>query len=266
MPQIEVFSDFDGTISLRDTGCVLIDTGIGEAVRKEMDQKILRHELTFLESMDIWWSSVDLSFEEGLELLLDVEIDPGFIDFYSYSKSHNIPFSIVSCGLDILIESYMSWHLGKEEAKKLVILANYGRVENRKWLVNYRDDSPHSHDKSVCIKESKQSFKKKLVDLQKEKDEAKETPEEHAQQHIVVFCGDGISDLSAAREADVLFARNGRDLAKYCRIHKIPFTLFDSFSQVTELIKGLKEGTLSMTEVRRRQKEECERVDDSKQN
>lgn len=47
-PRIQVFSDFDGTISLEDTGCVLIDSGMGTANRKEMYKKILNHEMTFL--------------------------------------------------------------------------------------------------------------------------------------------------------------------------------------------------------------------------
>ncbi|KAF9111813.1 hypothetical protein BGX27_004391 [Mortierella sp. AM989] len=259
MPHIEVFSDFDGTISMEDTGCVLIDTGIGGDVRRKMDQEILNHELTFLKAMDIWWASVDLTLQEGLDLLRTVEIDPGFLKFYEYAKSHDIPFSIVSCGLDVLIQNYMSWFLGEEESKKLVILANYGKIEDRKWLVTYRDDSPHSHDKSVCIRESKQEFKKILVERQKQKEESEESAEVHEQEHIIVFCGDGISDLSAAREADILFARNGKNLEKYCRIHKIPFTPFDSFDQVTLMIQGLKDGSLTMAEVNRRQKEECER-------
>jgi len=160
--------------------------------------------------MDYWWSSVKLTFEEGLELLRPVRLDPGFLSFYAFMQSHNIPFSIVSCGLDILIQNYMAWHLGDVEAAKLTILANYGKVEGQRWIVTYRDESPHSHDKSVCIRTSKQEFKKALVEQQKEKELAGETYEEQLEEHIVVFCGDGISDLSAAREADVLFARKGR--------------------------------------------------------
>jgi len=47
-PFIEVFSDFDGTISLEDTGCILIDSGFGTENRQAMDMQILRHELSFL--------------------------------------------------------------------------------------------------------------------------------------------------------------------------------------------------------------------------
>ncbi|KAF8926280.1 HAD-like domain-containing protein [Dissophora ornata] len=259
MPRIEVFSDFDGTISMEDTGCILIDSGIGEAKRKEMDVLILNHELTFLDAMNVWWSGVDLSLEEGLDLLRNVDIDPGFLSFYAFAQSHNIPFSIVSCGLDIIIQSYMAWHLGQTEADKLVILANYGKIVDRKWLVTYRDNTPHSHDKSVCIQASKEQFKQEMVERQKQKELAGETVEEQAEEHVIVFCGDGISDLSAAREADVLFARKGRNLEIYCRTHKIPFLAFDTFEEVTELIQGLQAGELTMAEINRRQQEECER-------
>ena len=47
-PSIQVFSDFDGTICLEDTGCILIDSGMGTEKREEMDVKILNHEMTFL--------------------------------------------------------------------------------------------------------------------------------------------------------------------------------------------------------------------------
>ncbi|KAF9287359.1 hypothetical protein BGZ74_001089 [Mortierella antarctica] len=245
-PSIEVFSDFDGTISMEDTGCIIIDTGFGTENRKAMDLQILHHELTFLEAMDAWWGSVKLTHTEGMDLLRSVPIDPGFVSFYNYAIKHNVPFSVVSCGLDFIIQEYLGWFLGDKAAAEVTILANYGKVtEDKKWLVKYRDDSPHSHDKSVCIKESKQAFLNKSDKI-------------HGQEHIIVFCGDGISDLSAAREADILFARRGRNLETYCRTHKIPFTAFDTFDQVTATIQGLTDGSLTMAEVNRRQQLECE--------
>lgn len=148
--------------------------------------------------MDVWWGSVKLTHTEGMDLLRDVPIDPGFVSFYKYAQSHNVPFSVVSCGLDFIIQEYLGWFLGDEAAAKIPILANYGKVtEDKKWLVKYRDDSPHSHDKSVCIKESKKAF-------------LNQSDKISGQEHVIVFCGDGISDLSAAREADILFARRGR--------------------------------------------------------
>jgi hypothetical protein len=44
---------------------------------------------------------------------------------------------------------------------------------------------------------------------------------------ILVYCGDGVSDISAARETDLLFAKKGRDLIKHCIIEGVHFYPFD---------------------------------------
>src|SRR5579871_3174313 len=44
---------------------------------------------------------------------------------------------------------------------------------------------------------------------------------------ILVYCGDGVSDISAARETDLLFAKKGRDLIKHCLQQNVPFYPFD---------------------------------------
>lgn len=59
---------------------------------------------------------------------------------------------------------------------------------------------------------------------------------------IFVFCGDGVSDISAAKHADVLFARKGRDLEFYCQRENIPFIPFDTFAEVEHVVKSLVDG------------------------
>jgi|SRR5579859_6768016 len=44
---------------------------------------------------------------------------------------------------------------------------------------------------------------------------------------ILVYCGDGVSDISAARETDLLFAKKGRDLVTHCLNENVPFYPFD---------------------------------------
>lgn len=63
---------------------------------------------------------------------------------------------------------------------------------------------------------------------------------------IFVFCGDGVSDISAARKADVLFARNGRDLVTYCERHEIPYIGFDSFEEIEKTVVDIVEGKLKV--------------------
>ena len=47
-----------------------------------------------------------------------------------------------------------------------------------------------------------------------------------------MFIGDGVSDLPAAREADVLFARRGLRLEEYCIENKIAYIAFDTFADI----------------------------------
>ena len=56
---------------------------------------------------------------------------------------------------------------------------------------------------------------------------------------LIVFIGDGVSDLAAAREADVLFARRGLRLEEYCLEHKIAYTPFDTFADIKREIEAI---------------------------
>ncbi|KAF9168198.1 hypothetical protein DFQ26_000765 [Actinomortierella ambigua] len=264
MPAVEVYSDFDGTISLKDTGNILIDACLGYENRKALDDKILRNEITFLEVTTISWESITLTYDEALALVRkEAEIDPGFLAFYTYVGAQKIPFTIVSCGLDVVIREYLSWHLGQDQLAQLEILANYAHISDRTWRVTYRDDSEFTHDKSQVMRAARQRHAEK-TEAQKQKQEQKGGDKKEddiaaaaaaaAQSPpILVFCGDGISDLCAAREADVMFARRGLELEAYCREHKVPFLPFDSFAEIHVIVQGLHEGSISLDEIQKRQ-------------
>lgn len=70
------------------------------------------------------------------------------------------------------------------------------------------------------------------------------------------YAGDGVSDLSAARESDLLFAKKGHgayplllhanklltsnaDLIKYCVKEDIPFTVFDNFKTIMAKVQEI---------------------------
>ncbi|KAG0030294.1 hypothetical protein BGZ81_002831 [Podila clonocystis] len=115
-----VFSDFDDTISPKDTSCILIDAGFGADNRKALDAT---HEAKVL-----MWKAVSLTHTEGMELLRPVQIDPGFLKFHDYTLTHQIPLTVLSCGLDFIIQEYLTWYLG-DEAASVTIMANYGKHE-----------------------------------------------------------------------------------------------------------------------------------------
>ena len=56
---------------------------------------------------------------------------------------------------------------------------------------------------------------------------------------LIVFIGDGVSDLPAAREADVLFARKGLRLEEYCIENQIPYIAFENFSEIKKEVEKI---------------------------
>lgn len=51
-----------------------------------------------------------------------------------------------------------------------------------------------------------------------------------------------MSDLSAARETDLLFAKKGHDLIRYCVKQNVPFTVFEDWSSILDKVKEIVEG------------------------
>lgn len=74
------------------------------------------------------------------------------------------------------------------------------------------------------------------------------------------YAGDGVSDLSAARETDLLFAKKGRgkhqtlpssshdvdagsaDLITYCEREGVPFTVFEDWKSILATTKDIFDG------------------------
>lgn len=48
--------------------------------------------------------------------------------------------------------------------------------------------------------------------------------------------------MSAAKETNLLFAKHGKDLIKYCRMEGIPYTEFNDFAEITDKIKSIVDG------------------------
>ncbi|KAI8374480.1 HAD-like domain-containing protein [Radiomyces spectabilis] len=221
--KIQVFTDFDGTLSLDDTGLLLIDDhrSMGPERRRVLEHKIMNGEITYRDGLQEMWNSVKISWDEAWkEYLDDCRIDPGFPDFFDFCRENEYPVTIISSGWKPLLSKIMTNFLG-EKAKDIEIVSNDGEVVDRTWKIIWHDDSEYGNDKSRTLKQAREAA----------------SPDT-----IFVFCGDGVSDISAARHADVLFARKDRDLETYCRREKIPFVAFDTFKEVHDIVKKLADG------------------------
>ena len=65
----------------------------------------------------------------------------------------------------------------------------------------------------------------------------------------MLYAGDGVSDLSAAKETDLLFAKKGRDLVTYCEREGIPFTVFEDWSTIMQTTQDIYHGKTSIEQV-----------------
>lgn len=130
------------------------------------------------------------SIPECIEILqANIKLDPGFAAFYRYCKSAGIPVIILSGGMDPIIRALLSTLLSEEEAAEIEIISNgVARPEGAGWEITFRDESHFGHDKSRAIRPYREGKYKGTT---------------------LFYAGDGVSDLSAARETDLLFAKRG---------------------------------------------------------
>lgn len=122
----------------------------------------------------------------------------------------------------------------KKQSSAIDIVANDAIIQpdGSEWKPIWRHDTDSGHDKALSVNEARLRAQAEC--------EPDEMP-------LIVFIGDGVSDLAAAREADVLFARRGLRLEAYCREHKISYIPFDTFADIKKEIEAISHEDQSKT-------------------
>ncbi|KAI0148729.1 2,3-diketo-5-methylthio-1-phosphopentane phosphatase [Xylariaceae sp. FL1272] len=228
--KIICFSDFDGTIFMQDTGHVLFDAhGCGSKRREVLDEQIKNGERSFREVSEEMWGSLNVPFDNGFEVMeKTLEIDPDFQKFHQYCISNNIPFNVISAGLKPILRRVLDTFLGEEQSAHIDIVANDALIneDGSQWKPIWRHDNELGHDKALSVQEARKEAELLCED---------------GTIPLIVFIGDGVSDLPAAREADVLFARRGLRLEEYCIENKIEHIPFDTFAGIQKEIEKIRE-------------------------
>ncbi|KAF9461728.1 HAD-like domain-containing protein [Collybia nuda] len=233
-----VLSDWDGTITTFDSNDHLTDNlGYGKVKRREGNMSVLSGKETFRDSFRGMLESVNENghtFEQCKETLRrDIKLDSGFKEFYAWCKSNDVPVIIVSSGMAPLIRAVLSNLVGDEAANEIEIIANDVAVHpDGKWEIKFRHPSSgFGHDKSQAILPYR--------DL--------------ADPPTLFFFGDGVSDISAAKHADLLFVKQKddgeNDLAAYCTREGIKHVLFKDFSNALPVVQSVVQGKKTLAEV-----------------
>ncbi|MCJ1465035.1 hypothetical protein MMC07_003650 [Pseudocyphellaria aurata] len=240
-PKIILFTDFDGTITLQDSNDWLTDNlGYGERLRRQGNIDVLEGRMNFRDLFKEMTESVKTPFDQCINALCkNIKLDPFFNDFYQWSRENNVPVIVLSSGMTPIIRGLLV-HLIGPEANDIEIVSNEvvdrpGKSKNEEdgWEVEFHDDSAFGHDKSLTIRPYAKHFAERPNELKP----------------TLLYAGDGVSDLSAARETDLLFAKKGRDLITYCEREGIPFTIFEDWRSILGTTKDILEGKTTAEKV-----------------
>ncbi|MBL7191362.1 MtnX-like HAD-IB family phosphatase [bacterium] len=210
---IVIFSDFDGTITQKDTLVYLLENFADPAWRMIEDQ-MLSDEINESEGLQKEFDLLNVSWEKAIKsILTDVPINPGFIDFYLWSHRNHIPLIILSGGLFDICSAY----LDKQGISDIEIRANDVSVREKRWKLIPAD---RPRIKGLCNHCKSSSLLEK-------KDEGC---------HIV-YIGDGSTDRCPSGYADTVFAKD--ILEDYLIKEGREFYHFDDFYDVMEKLDGL---------------------------
>jgi 2,3-diketo-5-methylthio-1-phosphopentane phosphatase len=211
--QLFVFTDFDGTITIKDIG--------DELFRKysKFDfyiQKLLSGEITIHQ----YWIEVcknldkNLNIETIRQFALSFEVDPYFKQFACFCEQNQVQLSIVSDGFD----TYINPIIQSLQLNKIEIFCNTLIFEKKNIIPIF----PYASESCKCLCAS---CKRNTI--------LSNIPENA----VIVFIGDGFSDYCAAEHSDIIFAKD--KLAAYCNENKIPHYPFSTFLDVRRILEDI---------------------------
>ena len=204
-----ILCDFDGTIVESDVAEFILDLFVKEEW-KIYDQMFEKGEITLEECMKSQYSKIKATKEEILKRISGVfQIRSHFGDLIEFAFEYKIPFIIVSAGLDLTIRKILS-DQGYANLEVVAAKAKPDRGGMKLEFPSIEDPIASDFKEGMVLK-----FKKG---------------------NRVFYIGDGSSDLTAARKADVVFCVKDSRLAELCKEEKIVFIEFKDFRHVKNYI------------------------------
>lgn len=219
---MQVFSDFDGTISIQDVTDVVLSS-FAEPEWEVLEQQWKDGMIGSAECMRRQIALIRANRRE-LDATLDtVAIDPGFLAFRDYCRVNGLPLTIVSDGVDYFIHHVLTCN-GITDLRVVANLLHCCIVDGLESyaLTPAPNSAGCSSGSGVC--------KCRVV----------------SGMEPTIYIGDGRSDFCVAGRADLVFAKG--KLADYCSDKNIHFIAFVDFA---DLLSGIKAAIPSIVRQRR---------------
>lgn len=216
-PNLKIFCDFDGTITLKDTWM-----DIGNHFIKQKDkwaEVINKFENLEIGARECFLNEIALieefDFSKFNQIIDEQRIDSYFVNFKNFCEYNCLPVIILSEGMDYYISRILRNH-----GIKLPFYANRFVLSGDKN--DFQLEFPYSDSdcsKCGCCKRNL------LMNLT-------------GDDEIAVYIGDGFSDACVVQYADIVFAK--KSLASYCWKNNITYFEYNNFLDIkTKLEKIL---------------------------
>lgn len=214
MSKLVIYCDFDGTITNQDN-IISIMKKFAPPAYLPIKENILGQKQSIREGVAQMFSLLPVAIKDQIiSYLLDqAEIREGFADFVSYTRKHHIPLYIVSGGIDFFVHPMLE-KFGAFSG----VYCNEADFSGERIQINF----PYVCD-DLCTSKGCGCCKPSIIRKLQEKDS------------LSVVIGDSITDLEAAKLADVVIARDF--LIEKCKELNIPYEPFENFRDVMTIIE-----------------------------
>ncbi|MGG3736656.1 2-hydroxy-3-keto-5-methylthiopentenyl-1-phosphate phosphatase [Aeribacillus pallidus] len=217
MSSIAIFCDFDGTITEQDNIISLMEQ-FAPSSWESLKNAVLSEQMSIQEGVGKMFSLLPTSLKEDIVqyLLEKATIREGFAEFVHFTNKRNIPFYVVSGGIDFFVNPLLSPYKGITN-----IYCNRGNFTGDTIRIEW----PYPCDDDClggcgCCKPS-------LI----------RSISQNSTYRVVI--GDSITDWKAAQLADFVLARGL--LLEKCREHELPHAPFENFFDCIYVIEQLLE-------------------------
>jgi len=175
--------DFDGTITSNNLS-VLLREQFAQDGWQRINSDYLHGCLSVEQSNKLQFALIKEPKEKLQEFVCShIDVRPGFLEFTRYCRDARIPLVIVSSGLDFYIDTVLA-RIGIQNLELHCGQTSFGKDG---IVVSYIDPEGNTIN---------EGFKKKYLTWLKKRG------------GNIIYIGDGLSDLEAARDADYVFARD----------------------------------------------------------
>jgi 2,3-diketo-5-methylthio-1-phosphopentane phosphatase len=207
---MRIFSDFDGTIAVEDVGSRLFRTFVG-AQANEIVQHYLDGSITARVCLTRECEAVESATQGEVERFIDqFSLDPTFRGFVEYCRGRGIPLVVLSDGLDFYVEQLLK----NNGLGDLPFFSNHLEFILSGAVTKLVPSFPHTDAECLLCGNCKRNH---LLTLSADDD-------------IIVYIGDGISDRCPVRYADIVFAKGS--LIRYCQEQNVTYHEFKDFDDV----------------------------------